>query len=276
MLSNTEIAEAAIDTKYNHPTLLYKKDAEVQTFADAEKAIDDDKATPIVEPAEEEQKEKSEVLNTSYSKDYELPDYKDLKFDNNTEEAVTAIAKEFKVPPQQVRYILAIESGGKSNAKNADNTAVGLIQFYADNSKASYNERYKTLDYNGKKQKFYLKDIEKMSAKEQIPLVISYLKSTGLKKGADFYDMYASIFYPKSRGKGSDYVFGDTASRQNSIAKSNKHYDLNYDPNSKNNQISNEEFKLGAKKAITTYYKGWKRMQKKMRKGGILYNKLNK
>lgn len=272
MLSNTDIAEAAIDTKYNHPTLLYKKDAEVQDFSDAEKAVEDDKATPIVEPVEEKEPKK-EVLDTSYEKDFELPDYQDLKFDNDTEEAVTAIAKEFKVPPQQVRYILAIESGGRANAKNANKTAVGLIQFFADNSKASYNERYKTLEHNGKKQKFYLKDIEKMSSKEQIPLVISYLKGTGLKKGADFYDMYASVFYPKSRGKGNDYILGGTQSRQNSIAKGNKHYDLDYDPNSKSNKISNREFKLGAKKAISTFYNQWKRTKKKMRKGGILYNK---
>lgn len=283
VLSNT------YDDKYKNTGVLYKSKPKSSLKSDEEivAELNADTSAPIVGSAIKENKTAGEGNDIKeISEDLTLPEYDDLRFDSDMEGAIASLANSLNVSKRDMRYIFAIENGGRAYATNKGKTAAGIIQFFADNSRASWEDRYKTID--GKR--YYLKDIANMSAMQQVPLALKYFREQGVKPGSNFYDLYASVFYPASRGKKDDWVLGsEKASRKkdplkgsrltralNRIAKQNKHYDLNYDKESGRNSITNKEFKMGAKNAISTYYKGWKRMQKKKRNGGILYNKLNK
>lgn len=275
MLTNT------YDDKYKNTGVLYKRSSRIKSDEDIDAEVQADKAAPIVGSAVKEHR-----VPEKLSEDLTLPEYDDLKFDNDMEGAISSLANSLNVSKRDMRYIFAIENGGRAYATNKGKTAAGIIQFFADNSRASWDKRYKTIGG----ERYYLKDIAKMTAMQQVPLALKYFKEQGVKPGSNFYDLYASVFYPASRGKKDDWVLGsEKATRKrdplqgsrltralNRIAKQNRHYDLNYDKESGRNSITNKEFKMGAKNAISTYYKGWKRMQKKKRNGGILYNKLNK
>jgi len=82
--------------------------------------------------------------------------------------------------------------------------AVGLIQFYRDKS-SSKEDNIKTI--NGKKYK--LNDFPSMTILEQLDIADQYFQENFVKAGGQPGEIYNSIAYPKTMGKGNEYMVND-------------------------------------------------------------------
>lgn len=90
-------------------------------------------------------------------------------------------AKAAGLDPAKLRPLVHAESGGKANAVNKDSGASGLIQFLPSIAKDLGTS---------------VEEIRKMSREQQIPLVMKYMKSKGLKDTDTQGDYYVAIAAP--------------------------------------------------------------------------------
>jgi hypothetical protein len=90
-------------------------------------------------------------------------------------------AKAAGLDPAKLRPLVHAESGGKAGAVNKDSGASGLIQFLPSIAKDLGTT---------------VEDIRKMSREQQIPLVMKYMSSKGLKEGDTQGDYYVAIAAP--------------------------------------------------------------------------------
>jgi hypothetical protein len=90
-----------------------------------------------------------------------------------------------------IKGVIGPESGGKPGAVNSTSGATGLIQFLPSVAKAMGTTT---------------EEIGKMSATEQIPLVLRYFKERGLTKEHTQDDYYLGVSAPAAIGKPDDTV----------------------------------------------------------------------
>lgn len=146
-------------------------------------------------------------------------------YDLETQKAVEELATYFNIPVEWLYRLFYKESRLNPNAFNKTSYAAGLIQFMpATANKLGTNTEA----------------ILNMGVKEQLPYVKKYLEGINPSKSfKSFSDLYATVFYPKARGKKSDYVLGSHISEEaiKNIANQNPGIDTNRD-----NQITVAEF----------------------------------
>ncbi len=108
------------------------------------------------------------------------------------EEEVRRISSRLNIPPEWLMAVIYFESKFNPSVKNYRGSgAVGLIQFMLPSIK-DMNQKYGT--------KWYLNDIQKMSATQQLTLVENYLEIVQERYGEfqSLTDLYLGILYPKA------------------------------------------------------------------------------
>ncbi|MEO1450639.1 MAG: transglycosylase SLT domain-containing protein, partial [Bacteroidota bacterium] len=135
------------------------------------------------------------------------------------ETKVRAVADRLNIAPEWLMAAIYTESKFDPSVKNHKGSgATGLIQFMVPAVK-DLNRRLGT--------KYYMSDIQAMSATDQLDLVEAYLE-TIQERYRDFHsltDVYLAILYPKGLEFGQDEAFFSTptrAYRQNSGLDENR------------------------------------------------------
>jgi hypothetical protein len=105
--------------------------------------------------------------------------------------------------------IIRFESGGRPDAKNASG-ATGLIQWMPD----VFRQMGKPPGYENVRHD----DLPELTAEEQIPLVLEYLREKGVPSNADVGTLYLAVAAPAFLGRPDAtivYSKGSTAWQQN-------------------------------------------------------------
>ncbi len=100
-------------------------------------------------------------------------------------------AQEAELDPGAIRSVIGPESGGNANAVNPKSGATGLIQFLPSVAKLLGTST---------------EELSKMTAEQQIPIVIKYLKRSGLTKDSPPEDYYIAVSAPAFVGKPDETV----------------------------------------------------------------------
>jgi hypothetical protein len=140
---------------------------------------------------------------------------------------VTLIANGIGVEPEHLMAVMFKESGLKSNIINTKSGAVGLIQFMKSTLAGMINPETN--------RPYTQEEVKNMNPVDQLDLVYSYLKNSGLKnarknsegKLEDPADLYLSIFLPITLGKPNSYTIEDKWVRGNEgLFKDNPEHNL--------------------------------------------------
>lgn len=111
---------------------------------------------------------------------------------------VIDVSKKIGINPNWLMAIIAWESAYSFSASKKNPIGcTGLIQFCPDRKGVSY----KTI--NGKR--YYLSDLAKMSAVQQLDVVYEYFKPY-TNKLKSYTDTYFAVFFPLAIGKPDDFV----------------------------------------------------------------------
>lgn len=106
--------------------------------------------------------------------------------DPELDAALTEQAGAAGLDPEKIKRIISPESGGDPSAVNAQSGATGLIQFLPEVAKGLGTTTEK---------------IKAMSAAEQVPLVVKYLKDRGITAESSPDDYYMAVAAPGFIGK---------------------------------------------------------------------------
>ncbi|MEZ4825639.1 MAG: transglycosylase SLT domain-containing protein [Bacteroidia bacterium] len=116
------------------------------------------------------------------------------------EEKVVEVARDLDVPPEWLMAVMYSESKLNPAVINRRGSgATGLIQFMVPTVK-ELNSRLGT--------SYYMSDVRKMEAHEQMELVREYLQTVRERYGEydSLTDLYLAILYPKALGFGENYT----------------------------------------------------------------------
>ncbi|TAE50893.1 MAG: hypothetical protein EAZ89_11180 [Bacteroidetes bacterium] len=117
-------------------------------------------------------------------------------FEAKVRESATAL----DVPPEWLMAVMYHESHFNPTALNQKGSgATGLIQFMVP-AVRDLNDRLGT--------QYYMSDVRKMSAVNQLELVREYLQTTRERYGEyhSLTDLYLAVLYPRAMGKSDSYV----------------------------------------------------------------------
>lgn len=129
-----------------------------------------------------------------------------LVFENNVPSSyrkefvakVIDISKKIGINPNWLMAIISWESANSFSASKKNQIGcTGLIQFCPDRKGVNY----KTI--NGKR--YYLSDLAKMTAVQQLDVVYEYFKSY-TNKLKSYTDTYFAVFFPLAIGKPDDFI----------------------------------------------------------------------
>jgi hypothetical protein len=140
---------------------------------------------------------------------------------------VTLISNGIGVKPEHLMSVMFRESGLKPNIINTKSGAVGLIQFMKSTLSGMINPETN--------KAYSQEEVKNMNPVDQLDLVYSYLKNSGLKnarknsegKLEDPADLYLSIFLPVTLGKPNSYTIEDKYVKGNEgLFKDNPEHNL--------------------------------------------------
>jgi len=144
-----------------------------------------------------------------------------IAYRNSFISKIKEIANKLAIDPNWLMAIMYFESA-RSFSPSIKNQigSVGLIQFTRDKA----GVEYKTI--NGKR--YYLADLAKMSANQQLDVVYEYYKPF-VGKIKNYLDTYLVTFFPAAIGKPLNYVFQTSNLPASMIAGQNPAFDTNKD-----------------------------------------------
>ncbi|MEO0896883.1 MAG: transglycosylase SLT domain-containing protein [Bacteroidota bacterium] len=135
------------------------------------------------------------------------------------EARVRSVARGLEIPPEWLMAVMYTESRFNPSVRNFKGSgATGLIQFMGPTLR-DLNRRLGT--------RYYLSDLQRMTASEQMLLVMEYLNMMRERHGEfnSLTDLYLAILYPRAIGKHYSYTLFSHPSkryRQNSGLDENK------------------------------------------------------
>ena len=138
---------------------------------------------------------------------------------NSFEFKVRSVSRSLDIPPEWLMAVMYLESKFDPSIQNLRGSgATGLIQFMVP-AVQDLNDRLGT--------EYYMSDIRRMSAEEQLDLVHEYLQTVRERYGEyhSLTDLYLGIFYPKAINQDMCYAMfseGTRAYRQNRGLDENK------------------------------------------------------
>lgn len=141
---------------------------------------------------------------------YQSPDQENEPVLPATRQAIQEHADEAGYSADALARIIRFESGGKPWIRNATSGATGLIQFMP--------KTFASLKKPPGYENIRFEDLPHLTADEQMPLVIQYLRQAGLPPNADAGEMYLAVAAPGFLGKPDDrvvYPKGSKAWEQN-------------------------------------------------------------
>lgn len=154
--------------------------------------------------------------------------YKDFKdnYMDSEYEIISRGAYDIGIPANALAGVIWNESSGKTDAKNPDSTASGLIQFTEATAKGLGTTT---------------EAIRNMTFEEQMPYIKKYFAQykSLLPKVKTPLDLHALIFYPQMMYEGDDFILGSRIGKEEirRIAEGNKALDTN-----KDGQLTKSEF----------------------------------
>ncbi|MEL6256945.1 MAG: transglycosylase SLT domain-containing protein [Bacteroidota bacterium] len=136
------------------------------------------------------------------------------------EAGVKDVAKKLDIAPEWLMAVMYMESRFNPAIENHRGSgAVGLIQFMVPTVREINMRMGKRL---------YMKDIQNMSAVQQLELVENYLQTVRKRRGEinSLTDLYLAVLYPKAIGRSFDYKLFSKPSRR---YRQNSGLDMNKD-----------------------------------------------
>ncbi|MDW3646144.1 MAG: transglycosylase SLT domain-containing protein [Bacteroidia bacterium] len=136
------------------------------------------------------------------------------------EAGVKDVARKLDIAPEWLMAVMYMESRFNPAVENHRGSgAVGLIQFMVPTVREINMRMGKRL---------YMKDIQNMSAVEQLELVENYLETVRKRRGEfnSLTDLYLAVLYPKAIGRSLDYKLFSKPSRR---YRQNSGLDMNKD-----------------------------------------------
>lgn len=156
------------------------------------------------------------------------------------EAGVKDVAKKLDIAPEWLMAVMYMESRFNPAVENHRGSgAVGLIQFMVPTVREINMRMGKRL---------YMKDIQNMSAVEQLELVENYLQTVRKRRGEfnSLTDLYLAVLYPKAIGRSLDYKLFSKPSRR---YRQNSGLDMN-----KDGIVSVQDIDIRMKKMFPTAY----------------------
>lgn len=126
-------------------------------------------------------------------------DKKRAETDSGFDTELDAVSRASGLDPDKVRSVISPESGGSAQAVNPQSGASGLIQFLP-----------KVAESLGSS----IEEIRKMTAEEQLPLVMKYLSDRGITKDSSQDDYYMAVAAPAFIGKPDSAVVYKKGSKE--------------------------------------------------------------
>jgi len=155
---------------------------------------------------------------------------------------VVEIAAKLKCDPNWLMFVMYLESGLKSTAKNPLGSATGLIQF---------------IESTAKQLGTTTAALAQMSNVQQLDYVYAYFKPY-VGKIKSCFDLYLITFYPAAIGKPDSYLIGSVGNRVGETAKANPAFDIN-----KDGKITKGEFEASCLKRLPAQAQAYLATQKK-------------